>query len=274
MSRQGAAWGVVALASLDLRRRPDHRSELRSQLLMGEVVRRLAVDRRGAWWEVENLADGYRGWVRAWGVVEASSARAARWRRKATAQVAHAYAEAREAPGRGALVTPLVWRDRLIPGPKRGRHRRVELPDGRIGWVESAVLEIGRPRPRPLLDRVRSLLGVPYLWGGRTPLGLDCSGFTQQVLAEQGIPLPRDADQQYRVSRPIGRDAIPREGDLVFFGRSGRPLEHVGIVLGGGYFAHARGRVRIGSLDSSNPLYENELARQLRGFRRPGKAPR
>jgi cell wall-associated NlpC family hydrolase len=273
MSRAPGVWGVVSLASLDLRRRPDHRSELRSQLLMGEVVRRLSTDRRKAWWEVENRADRYRGWARAWGLIEVTAARAARWRRKATGRVIRAYDEVREGPGRGALVTPLVWQDRLIPGTRRGRYRRVELPDGRQGWVEATALEVGRPRRRPMVARIRSLLGVPYLWGGRTPLGLDCSGFTQQVLAEQGIQLPRDADQQYRVSRPIGRDAMPREGDLVFFGRSGRPLEHVGIVLGGGYFAHARGRVQIGSLASSNPLYDRPLAAQLRGFRRPRKGP-
>src|SRR5215470_19109139 len=104
MSRRARTFGVVALASLDLRRRPDHRSELRSQLLMGEIVRRLSRDRRETWWEVENRADGYRGWVRAWGVVEASAARVARWRRQATAQVVRAYAEVRERPGLGALV--------------------------------------------------------------------------------------------------------------------------------------------------------------------------
>jgi hypothetical protein len=72
------AHGVVSLAALDLRPRPEHRSELRSQLLLGEVVRVVGVATGGAWWRVLNRSDGYDGWVRAWGVVGASAVRARR----------------------------------------------------------------------------------------------------------------------------------------------------------------------------------------------------
>src|SRR3989442_9077195 len=115
--------GVVSLAALDVRRRPGHGSEMRSQLLLGEVVR---VRRRGAggdWCLVENEADGYRGWVRAWGLVEVPARRAATWRRRASARVRRMWAEARVEPGRGALVSPLVWGGRIIPGRSRGRYR-------------------------------------------------------------------------------------------------------------------------------------------------------
>ena len=261
--------GVVSLAALDLRRRPDHRSELRSQLLMGEVVR-IVGGRPGAEWRrIENESDGYRGWARSWGFVPVSAARAGRWRRAASAHVSRSFAEAREAPGRGAMLSPLFWGARVIPGRHSGRHRAIELPDGRRGWVESAALAVGGRGPLSLTKRIRELLGVPYLWGGRTPVGLDCSAFTQLVLAEQGLALPRDAAEQERSARQLREGNEPREGDLVFFGHKGRPAGHAGLVLGGGYFAHARGQVRINSLDPTNPLYDNALARQFRGFRRP-----
>lgn len=269
MTRAGRVLGVVSLAALDLRRAPDHRAELGSQLLVGEVARRLSRSRDGLWWRVESVADGYRGWVRAWGLVPASAARAASWRRRARARVRALFAEVRTGRGTGALVSPLSLGGRVIAGRSRAGFRPVELPDGRRGWVEDGALAAGGARPPALIERVRSLLGIPYLWGGRTPLGLDCSGFTQLVLAEQGVALPRDARRQFRASRRLRKGELPRAGDLAFFGRPGAPVGHVGLGLGGGYFAHARGIVRISSVECGNQLLDNELADQFRSWRRP-----
>jgi hypothetical protein len=259
---------VVALAALDVRRRPDHRAELTSQLLLGEVVRVLGARAGGQWWRVEGLSDGYRGWVRGWGLVRVPRARAGSWQRKASARVAVAVVEATAGPGRGLLVSPLFLGSRVIAGRRRGAHRRVELPDGRRGWVPGSALAGPRDR-KPIEERVRSLLGVPYHWGGRTALGLDCSGFTQLVLAEQGLDLPRDAAHQLRASRRLRKGEEPGPGDLVFFADPGRSPGHVGIGLGGGYFAHCRGMVRISSAESSNPLCDKALMRQLMGWWRP-----
>jgi len=259
---------VVTLAVLDVRRRPEHAAELTSQFLLGEVVRILGTRPGGQWWRVEGLADGYRGWVRGWGLVRVPAARARSWQAKAAARVAVAVAEARSGPGRGALVSPLFLNSRLIAGRRRGAHRRVELPDGRRGWVPLASLAC-RGEKSALLERILSLLGVPYHWGGRTALGFDCSGFTQQVLAEQDVSLPRDAAHQLGASRRLSSGEEPEPGDLIFFAAPGRPPGHVGIGLGGGYYAHCRGMVRISSLESSNQLCDKELLPQFLGWARP-----
>jgi hypothetical protein len=266
MSGTRITHGVVSLAALDLRRRPAHPSEMRSQLLMGEVVRVRHRDGAGAWCLVQNESDGYEGWVRAWGLVEVPARRAANWRSMATARVSRLWAEVRVAPGRGPLVSPLVWGNRVIPGTARGLHRNVELPDGRRGWVDSRALD---DEPVGLQTRVLNLLGVPYLWGGRTPAGIDCSAFVQLVLAEQGVCLPRDAADQELATVPLDRGEPPEPGDLVFFGPSRSRAAHVGIVLGGGYYAHSRGLVRINSFESGNQLYDKKLSMQLRAVRRP-----
>lgn len=259
---------VVSLALLDMRRRPEHRAELTSQLLLGEIVRILGTRSAGQWWRVEGVADGYRGWVRDWGLVRVPAARARSWQAKAVARVAVAAAEARTGPGRGALVSPLFLNSRLIAGRRRGEHRRVELPDGRRGWVPIDSLACRGEKPA-LLERVLSLLGVPYHWGGRSALGFDCSGFTQQVLAEQGVNLPRDAVHQFRASRRLSSGEEPEPGDLIFFAAPGRPPGHVGIGLGGGYYAHCRGMVRISSEKTSNRLCDNTLMPQFVGWARP-----
>jgi hypothetical protein len=274
MTPPNATHGVVSLASLDVRRRPGHGSEMGSQLLLGEVVRIHQRVARGAWCLVENETDGYRGWVRAWGLVEVSARRAGAWRRAARARVTRLWAEARLDPGAGALVTPLVWGGRVIPGRSRGRYRRIELPDGRQAWAGSGTLLVGRRRTPGLVHRVRDLLGVPYLWGGRTPGGIDCSGLTQMLLAEQGHRLPRDAAEQERSTRRLGPEEPHREGDLAFFGARGRPAGHVGLLLGGGYYVHCRGRVRINCIHPDNPLYDNTLGHQFRSVGRPSSSRR
>ena len=264
------AFGIVTLAALDVRRRPDHASEMGSQLLLGEVVRVIRPAAEGRWLLVENVADRYRGWVRAWGVLLAGRRPIADWRRRALARATALWVEVREGPGRGPLVTPLFWGARVIAGRAQGRLRQVELPDGARGWVESRALATGRGAAPKLMDRVRGLLGVPYLWGGRTPTGMDCSGLVQLLLAEQGLLLPRDAGDQERCGRLLGRRSRPRPGDLAFFGRRGAPAGHVGMMIGVDLYVHARGRVRVNSLDPANRLYDRELSAQLRGIRRPG----
>ena len=258
---------VISLAALDVRRRPDHRAELTSQLLLGEVVRVLGDRRDRQWWRVENLTDGYRGWVRGWGLVFTSGGRARFWQNSATARVAVPATEARTGRGRGPLVSPLFLNSRVIAGRRQGLHRQVELPDGRRGWVRSGALATREAPPR-LVARVRGLLGAPYHWGGRTPLGFDCSSFVQQILAEQGMSLPRDCLHQFKASRALGKSEIPEEGDLVFFAAPGAGAGHVGIWLPGGCFAHCRGAVRISSLDRHNLLCDKELIHQFIGWRR------
>lgn len=265
--RGAGSHGVVTLASLDVRPVPDHKAELISQLLTGEVVRVARASRDGQWLQVENLADGYEGWVRSWGVRRASRARVGRWRELARGRIGVLFAEVRSAPRTGNLLSPLVWNARVIPGRTERGWRGVELPDGRRGFVEARAFAGGRSPG--LFDRIRSLFGVPYLWGGRTPLGFDCSGFTQQVLAEQGRVLPRDAHEQYAATRDAFPGGDPRPGDLVFFGAPGKRVGHVGIALGDGAYAHARGSVRLNSLDPVNQLFHKDLRVQLRGFGRP-----
>ena len=261
--------GVVALAALDLRRRPDHRSEMRSQLLTGEVVDVLGAAQRGQWLDVRNRTDGYRGWVRSWGLVPSSRVRASGWLRRARARITVPIALLAASPGGTTSVGPLFLNSRVIPGRSARGFREVELPDGRRGWVEKAAVAGPDARPPSIPERVKSLLGTPYLWGGRTPSGFDCSSYVQQVLGERGIVLPRDAWEQRVVCRTLAGPGDLEEGDLVFFGVPRARVSHVALALGGGYLTDCRGRVRIVAVEPGNPLYDKQLMDQIRAVGRP-----
>lgn len=260
---------VVRIAALDVRRRPSHRSELKSQLLMGELVRLLSVGRGGKWSRIENRADGYKGWVRQWGLRHLTPAEAAEWERSAQWRVACRHLELRAGPKRGAIVTPIFWNSLVVVSRLEGAFARLRLPDGDHAWTERRHLRrAGRPAGS-LEQVIRSLIGIPYLWGGRTPLGFDCSGFVQQVLSSIGTEVPRDAHEQFVACRGSGGRRAPRKGELVFFGRPGGRMTHVGIAMGRGLVAHAQGTVHVSSLTPTHRLYDRALAGSLRAVGRP-----
>ena len=104
-----------------------------------------------------------------------------------------------------------------------------------------------------IVRSARSFIGVPYLWGGNTQDGLDCSGFTMAVYRLNGLNLPRSSREQFEAGRFVGRDEL-REGDLVFFSAAGK-VSHVGVYIGDEQFIHAPGRGRTISTGSFRSGY-------------------
>ena len=261
--------GVVAAPIADLRRAPDHKSELVSQALHGEVVRVLGLSADRKWLRVEAGRDRDRGWLRAWSVA-LGDPRA--WDRVARHAVDRAWTGpaagalpfgARLAVARGAVLGPL--------GPVRvDRRALARLPAGPTGGGLA------------LIRTARKFLGVAYHWGGRTPAGLDCSGLVQVVLARHGHVFPRDANEQCATLggpnrlRPLG-SGNPPAGALWFFGPNAREVTHVALAAGGLRVIHAYGWVRWGSLDPLSSEFEPELFRSVLGFevvsRKVGTAP-
>ena len=103
----------------------------------------------------------------------------------------------------------------------------------------------------------KQYLNAPYLWGGRTQFGIDCSGYTQMVYRFFNVNLPRDSSQQVKLGTTIKNLTESKLGDLLFFGNKVKTT-HVGIYLGQSHINHASGKVRIDKIDSTGIFNQNE----------------
>ena len=263
--------GLIAASSVaDVRRTPAHAAELVTQIVYGDAVTPLRED--GDWYLVR-LDDGYIGWIRSWHLLEVSVERQAAFGASEKHREATNHATVLEGPDEGALpVTDLVIGTPVMASQcgRRG-WRSVRLPDGKEGFTSSKSVEKTPVHKRISRERLSStglrFLGIPYIWGGTTPRGFDCSGLIQRVFRLDGLLLPRDADQQALIGleKPDGRadPAIAAQnlatGDLIFFGKTTRQITHVALVLPENLFLHCYGQVRVGSLDPRSQIFDGEL---------------
>ena len=116
----------------------------------------------------------------------------------------------------------------------------------------------GFTQKKKLIENALMYLNAPYLWGGRSPLGIDCSGFTQMVYRLQGINLPRDAYQQADVGTTLSFVEESEPGDLAFFDNKEGKIVHVGIILEENHIIHASGKVRIDRIDQQG-IFNTEI---------------
>lgn len=217
-----------------------------SQALYGQPVE--VLERQGDWARVmlplqpsPKAPGGYPGWIPAAQLVESAPTDAAS-EIVVTRRTAWAHATA----ALDSRVIQLSYGTRLPVTGRGGPAVSVLGPDGRALWVSEKrvkVVAVGAPSRRPtrtaVVAEARRFLGLPYLWGGTSGFGYDCSGLTHAVYAQLGITLPRDATPQFGQGRAVPTHGALRKGDLVFFRDSSGTLHHVGIYIGRGRMIHS-----------------------------------
>lgn len=264
-----STYGIVNVSVGNVYHAPKYQSEMVSQVLLGHTVRILK-EHHG--WLFVQSPDRYLGWAQPGIICRVDSADLAAYKSRRKLIVTSVYARLHSRPdGRGAMISDAVMANFLLPVGRSGGSFEVRLPDGRIGFIPSKDVEYrdtyyAQHKPTAAgVERVAmKLIGVPYLWGGTSTKGVDCSGFAKTVFRMNDIRLPRDASQQVYVGKRVapGPDfANLRKGDLLFFGRkagNGKPrkIVHVGIYLGGGYFVQSTNMVELNSLVKSDTAFD------------------
>ena len=244
-----APQAVVVVAVENMYKTPDEGAEVVSQATLGQIVE--AIETNGPFARIRT-PDRYEGWIARAAVSvypDPSTPRYASGGRvvEVTSLIAYLYREPDVSTARPRTSAPLATRlDVAADGPDEA-WLSVRLPSGDTAYVQSGDVKpvdpAAPPRrgsPEEVLATARRFLGVPYLWGGMTARGLDCSGLVSRVFLANGVVLPRDADLQFEspVLVAVDRGDL-RPADLVFFGRGPKAITHVGLYVGDGRFLSA-----------------------------------
>lgn len=231
--------GICKYPLVACRREPNERSEMISQLLYGEAYE--IIEEQSTWIKIKNLRDSYESWID-------KKLHSAFVSNSQPCYIARqAFTEISNASGKKMIV-----------------------PAASIIHSKEKV----EPTTESLIDTALKFLGAPYLWGGKSIWGFDCSGFVQVVFQIHGMDLSRDAYQQAELGEIVEFNDLIEAGDLAFFSKENEAISHVGICISKEQIIHASGEVRIDKLDHHG-IYNEDIqsySHKLRIVKRIKKA--
>ncbi|MCK8482063.1 C40 family peptidase [Psychroserpens algicola] len=226
-------YGICNLSIVPLRIEPNDPSELVSQVLYGELFK--VLEQRKTWSRIRLAFDKYEGWIDNKQYLEISE---------------DDYKNLKQQPHK--LSTDLIEyiqdkNSQLYTIPVGSSLNGLELLNHSF---DGNFIETKQDKSN-LISTAFLYLNAPYLWGGKTPFGIDCSGFTQMVYKLNGYHILRDASQQATQGLALSFIEESEPGDLAFFDNQDGLITHVGIIMEDNYIIHAHGKVRIDRLDHS-----------------------
>jgi hypothetical protein len=246
-------YGIANLSIIPCRAEPSDKAEQVTQLLFGETYQ--VLEEKPKWVKIKNQYDNYESWIC----------------RKQFHEISGSEFDEmalNEFPVVGDIFSTLSDQSLVTIGAtlpyfhqKRFRIRQQEFKYiGSVGPFDS----------KELISIATKFLNTPYLWGGRSPFGIDCSGFSQTVFKTIGKKLPRDAYQQAEEGFDVSFLEMAEKGDLAFFDNAEGKITHVGILLNNHQIIHASGKVRIDKIDHQG-IFNDETksySHQLRLIKR------
>jgi hypothetical protein len=268
-------FGVIYNSVGTLRSAPEYRSEMVSQALLGTHV--IIFEERNGWLKVQT-PDEYLGWMKG-SVQLMTQSELDHYFNKPKVIITSVFTGSYESADDKSLpVSDLVIGNILVLISEENQFFKVAYPDGRNAYIKQSDakkyqewLDSIELTGESIVNTAYKFLGVPYLWGGTSAKGLDCSGFTKSVYLMHGITLPRDASQQVKQGQLVdstGDYSKLITGDLVFFGtrilllnedeqeNKNEKIVHVGIYIGNSRFIHSSDNVHISSFNPDDSLYD------------------
>lgn len=278
-------YGIVNLSVANLRTKPSHAAEMATQILMGTQVDIL--HKKGGDFRIRT-PEGYIAWIPTSSVVPMDIEGIKTWKAQPKIIYTEDFGKSYSTKDvTGIRVSDLVYGDILTLTGEEGEFYKVSYPDGRIAYLEKKEatpfkdwIASRNANQQNIIKSAKSMLGLPYLWGGTSVKGVDCSGFTKTSFFMNGLVIPRDASQQVLAGQDI--DILDSEGnfspekaaknlqpaDLLFFAAgknssANARVTHVAIYLGNGEFIHSAGTVRINSMLKDAPNYDDFQTRTV-----------
>lgn len=235
---------ISKLSIIPVRKEPSDRAEMVTQILFGETFQ--VMETEGSWSKIKADYDRYTGWVDSKQITKLDDEES----QKLTDSPLTVSHDLVQLVINGKDMIPVVLGSSLpfYYGKKFFIGEKEYSYDG-------SVKTITGPDASIIPENAFMYINAPYLWGGRSPLGLDCSGFTQMVFKLSGIKLLRDAFDQAGQGKKVDFEDA-REGDLAFFKNDDQRIVHVGIVLSNSRIIHSSGKVRIDKLDEEGIFNE------------------
>ena len=270
-------YGIVRLSTANIRSEANHASELISQALCGTPLKINEI--KGEWCLVE-LPDGYQGYIHHSSISAKTADEMERWRdaervivmSPTVIEVLNDTVAVHPSMKGSYAVSDLTGGCIVEKVYDSGNFSLVKFPDGREGFVENIhICDIKDWANQGTdiwicISTAEAMNGIPYLWGGMSPKGVDCSGLVRAAYFSTGIILRRDASQQALtgIDIPASRPDLWQKGDLLFFKseESGK-VTHVALYKGNGEFIHSSGMVRNGSIEPDSRDYFDKKVSQV-----------
>ncbi|NOZ46476.1 MAG: C40 family peptidase [Chlorobi bacterium] len=232
------SFGISVISIIPVRVNPSEKSEMSSQLLFGEIYE--VIDETEKWVFITTKFDNYQGWIDKkmhFEITTETFNKLTDLKPLVNQNLIHIYQNK-------DYLMPI----NILPGSSiyLSKNSNEINFDNKQFYLKNDIANYSKTDIKYI---TYSYLNSPYLWGGRTPFGIDCSGFSQVVYKIMGIPLPRDASQQAKTGKIIEFIEDAKTGDLAFFDNAEGQITHVGIILENNKIIHASGIVRIDQLD-------------------------
>jgi len=233
-------YGICNLSIVPLRIEPNDSSEMISQILFGEHFK--VIELRKNWSKVRLAFDNYEGWVDNKQFEQISEETYLKLNTTETI-LANELIEFATDKKENFITVAL---GSCLPF---FNHKNLLINNTSFNYEGAVIIE--KQSKEAIINNAFKYLNAPYLWGGKTPFGIDCSGFTQMVYKLCGYKLLRDATQQATQGEVLSFIEESEPGDLAFFDNNEGIITHVGIIMKDNYIIHAHGKIRIDRIDHS-----------------------
>jgi len=256
-----SGFGISVLSTAPLRESPSHKAEMANQLLFGELFE--IKERKDDWWYIKTLHDGYLAWAHKSQIIEISNLTFEKISgikplyTTELVQLIYQHEQKRFIPLIIGSAIPYL-------------NNNTFYIDEQQYTYEGDTIAIDKPKISQVIETAQMYINAPYLWGGRSPFGIDCSGLIQMIFKINGVNLKRDAHQQALSGETISFITDAHAGDVAFFDNDEGQIIHTGLIVGKNKIMHASGYVRIDTIDHYGIFnyQQNKYTHKLRLIKR------